>query len=134
MRTNYFRKKYILLDHFWTSNYFFIGTLTKILQYGCPHCILRVQGKSLSGNIFLGKTIYFFHFRISSKFFGISGKNNFSRVVISALLISTGNYRGKKYFFARLKFQIFFVLWLKRILTSWRKKNRQGWKGWGFWG
>ena len=32
----------------------------------------------------------------------------------------------KKDFFSRLKFQILFVLWLKRILTSWRKKYRQG--------
>ena len=43
-------------------NPLFFGTLTKMLEYGWPNCILRVQWKSLSRNIFHGKIIFFFIF------------------------------------------------------------------------
>ena len=65
LRRGYFllflKRIYVLFDRFWTSS-FFLRSLRRIFQYGCPNCILLVQWKGLNKNIFLWKSLFWFNF------------------------------------------------------------------------
>ena len=52
----------------------FFGTLTKKVQYGCPHCILRVQGNVLKNFVGEKHIVFFFVYEFCAKEIRTFGK------------------------------------------------------------
>ena len=97
----------------------FLRTLKGTLQYGCPHCSLFVQGRSMSRS-------FFWHFWIFSEKFGIFGKTNFQQSCHICNLDIQRNVLRKRNFFEGFNYQIFFVLLPKKKLAFWWKKRSVG--------
>ena len=95
----------------------FLRTLKGTLQYGCPHCSLFVQGRSMSRS-------FFWHFWIFSEKFGIFGKTNFQQSCHICNLDIQRNVLRKRNFFEGFNYQIFFVLLPKKNWLFGEKKDR----------
>ena len=117
------RKKFgKIICSFWSlldfePNYF--KTLTEIFQYGCRSCILRVQWKKLSKNIFFWKRIISFLSVTPKKHLGLRAKKSTGWSYLTSRCPEE-RFETKN-FLERLNFLTIFVHWPENISASRQK-------------